>query len=109
MPPLTIENASALIGGGGVHTRETNMAQKPTLPQTLDVEVVRSFMNIDRKPTKVGETVTLPRVFALEMIAANKAKLVAKDEAVIESPKPATAEKPSNGGDGKKGGGRNAA
>jgi hypothetical protein len=38
-------------------------------------KVVRAFY-YDRKPLKIGEVVTLPRVFALEMEAAKKLELI---------------------------------
>lgn len=40
--------------------------------QNLTVKVIKSFY-FQGKATKVGDVIPLPRVFALEMMAANKA------------------------------------
>lgn len=112
MPPLTIENSSALVSGG-VPSKEKDMkaeVQAPKPPATLEVEVLRSFMNVDCKPTKVGDRLTLPRVFALEMKAANKVRLIEADEPAPETAQPEKqAEKPKADGYGSKKGGRDAA
>jgi hypothetical protein len=77
MPPLDVENASALVPGGGVSPKENDMkAQQPgTQPATLRVEVLRSFY-FGGKPIQVKAEVDLPRIFALEMVAAKKAKVI---------------------------------
>lgn len=71
MPPLTLENSSALVGGGNSRTgkKEENMQQL----QTKTVRVLRNFY-YQAKAIEKGTVVTLPKVFAIEMIAANKAE-----------------------------------
>lgn len=55
--------------------------------QTKTVRVERAFFYAG-KPTKVGEVLPLPHVFALEMIAAHKASAVQeKEEPKKEDPK----------------------
>ncbi len=49
------------------------MATAPKTAPTLKVQVVRAFY-YQGKPIAVGETPTLPAVFAREMIAAHKAE-----------------------------------
>jgi len=79
MPPLTLENASALVAGGVKAAdiekeRKVMQAQKPAQPATLKGEVVRAFY-YQGKLLKVGEKLELPRIFALEMHAANKLRI----------------------------------
>jgi hypothetical protein len=78
--PLTIENAGPLVAGGGspsAANQENAMQQqqKPALPATLKVKVVRPFY-YQGKPIEKDAIVDLPSVFALEMKAAHKAVLV---------------------------------
>jgi len=82
MPPLTIENASALVGG--VSPSEKSMqAQKPNAPPaTLRVKVLRQFQDHRKQILPVGSESDLPRVFALEMHAANKCALLPEPEPV---------------------------
>lgn len=49
--------------------------QKVAVPATLRGVVERAFY-YQGKPTKVGEEVTLPRIFALEMEAVKKLRLI---------------------------------
>ena len=86
MPPLTIENASALVAGGGVSAQKEShvIAQKPAqAPQTLKVEVLRAFY-FEGKVQAKGSEPTLPRVFALEMAAAHKVRVVVEEPAKAE-------------------------
>jgi hypothetical protein len=81
VPPLTLENCSALVPGGGTPAdieKERKSMQQPNQapPKTLEVKVVRSFMNHERRVLKAGERATLPRIFALEMKAANKVEII---------------------------------
>lgn len=74
---------------------------KAAAPETVEVEVLRSFQNHERKVLPKGATATLPRLFALEMHAANKVR-------IVERPEPAPA-KPKGDDDRGAKGGRNAA
>lgn len=81
-------------------------------PTTLKVRVLRSFLDHRREILKPGSEAELPRVFALEMAAANKVAILKEPEA---PPAPApvapvaalSEEKPRGTGDKK--GVRNAA
>ena len=82
MPPLTLENAGALVPGGVTASdiekeRKVMQAQKPAPPATLKGEVVRAFY-YQGKLLEVGAKVELPRIFALEMHAANKLRFIEK-------------------------------
>lgn len=68
--------------------------------QTKTVRVLRAFF-LDGKPTKVGTTIELPAVFALEMCAAHKAELVQKPAAapVVRGADGKTAENPKGAKD----------
>lgn len=52
--------------------------------QTKTVRVTRAFY-FSKAPTKVGQVLDLPHVFALEMIAAHKAEPAEKQSATSES------------------------
>ena len=73
--------------------------QKPSQPTTLKVVVLRAFQMAGGKVVPAKAEIELPRVFALEMIHANKAK-------AIEEPKEATttAAAADKGGEQKRGG-----
>lgn len=91
MPPLTVEGASALVpGGGGALTKEIIMQAQQKQPQMQSVRIVRAFY-FNGKPTKVGETIELPRLFALEMKAAHKVEIVAAKAEDKPEPKKAEA------------------
>ncbi len=60
--------------------------------QTKTVRVLRAFY-FNSKPTKVGDVLDLPHVFALEMIAAHKAESAEKPKEVVNKP-----EDPPKGG-----------
>jgi len=92
MPPLTAEGASALVAGGGARaTQETDMQpQKPAQPETVRVRVLRSFQDHQRNVQEKNATPLLPRLFALEMKAANKVEFI--EEAPAPTP-PAKEEK----------------
>jgi len=79
---LTIENAGELIPG--------NNSNKEVAMQTKKVKVLRAFY-FQGKEIKVGEVTELPRVFALEMIAANKCTAVEEEK---KPEKPTVDEKP---------------
>jgi len=49
--------------------------QQQQQPQTTSVRVVRAFY-LNGKPTKVNETIDVPRLLALELKAANKVEIV---------------------------------
>lgn len=89
MPPLTVENASALLGG--IPFQEQDMqATKPTPPATVKVKVLRSFQDHQRQILKVNALTELPRIFALEMHAAGKVHILPDEpapEQVAEKPK----------------------
>lgn len=53
--------------------------------QTKTVRVERAFFYAG-KPTKVGDVIDLPHVFALEMIAAHKATAFDKQEKREDEP-----------------------
>ena len=78
MPPLTLETAGALVPGGvtasDIEKEKRIMQAQTTQPQTLSVRVLRPFY-FGGKPTKVNETIDLPRIFAQEMKAAHKVLL----------------------------------
>lgn len=76
MPPLTTENASDLCGG--VHSKEKEMkAPKANAqPEILKVKVLRNFQDHRRQILKADTEATLPRLFALEMQAANKVTIL---------------------------------
>lgn len=67
---------------GGVTQRDIAEEQKsmqprnPQLPAEVEVEVLRPFTDHKRQVVKKGERHKLPRIFALEMRAANKVKFV---------------------------------
>jgi len=62
---------SPLVAGSFLETHpETNMQL-----QTQKVRVTRMFY-FDRKPQRVGDVVELPKIFANEVRAANKAEFV---------------------------------
>jgi len=75
MAPLTIENTAALVSGA---------ASKEAVMQEIKVKILRAFIDHQKKVVRVGDTVTLPKIFALEMIAANKAERV--EEPVVPAP-----------------------
>lgn len=79
MPPLTLENASALVLGGvrssDIEKERKMLPAQQTQPKTQNVRVLRSFY-FQGKPTKVNETIEVPRTFALELKAAHKAEFV---------------------------------
>ena len=92
MPPLTLENAGALVAGGAtasdIEKEKRIMQAQTTQPQTLNVRVLRAFY-FGGKPTKVNETIELPRIFAQEMKAAHKVEILpAKPEPAPEAKKP---------------------
>ena len=70
-----MNSGAALVGRPG---------NQGVLMKTMRVKIVRPFY-YDRKVQKSGDIVELPAVFAVEMIAANKA------EGIEPEPAPATA------------------
>jgi len=113
VPPLTLENAGALVPGGVTQAaidKENKLMQqaKPAQqPTTQKVRVLRSFY-YQGKAVEKNETVTLPRIFAAEMKAANKVAFVA-DEAEKPAAAPTAAPAPaSKDAPGDKKGERNA-
>jgi hypothetical protein len=63
---------SALVAGS---FQENDMQAQQQQPQIRSARVLRPFY-FNGKPTKVGETIELPRIFALEMKAAHKVELI---------------------------------
>ena len=64
------------------------MQAQSTQPKVQSVRVTRAFY-LNGKPTKVNETIELPRILALEMKAANKVEFIeAKQEPAVEAKKP---------------------
>jgi hypothetical protein len=70
---------SPLVAG----SYQENHMQPQQQPATLEVEVLRAFY-FQGKAQKVGTTTTLPRTFALEMRAANKARILEPKAAPAE-------------------------
>lgn len=97
MPPLTIENASALVGGISPAEKSMQAPKQAAAPTTLRVRVLRSFQDHQRKVLKAGEIAELPRIFALEMQAANKAQLAPPEPPEPNAEEPAAIEKPRRG------------
>jgi len=64
--------------------------------ETTKVRILRSFY-FEKKPTVVDEEIVLPRIFALEVCAANKAVMVAEAEQKPEVP-PAVEAAPDEAG-----------
>lgn len=101
MPPLTLENASALVPGGGARkTKENDMqVQKPgAQPANVKVKILRAFY-YQGKPLAKDEIVTIPRLFALEMAAANKAEIINPEPAPREPEKAPEPVKPDQSAD----------
>lgn len=100
--PLTLENAGALVPGGvsprAIEQERNAMQQQqaPAQPKTLRVKVMRPFY-YQSEPIEKNAIVELPRVFALEMIAAKKAEAVKLTEAAATSTAPAPEKKPGEG------------
>lgn len=69
---LTIENAGALIPG---------KITKEDFMETRTVRALRGFY-FDRKVVKLGTIIKLPKIFAIEVCASNKAEMV--DPAIEE-------------------------
>ncbi len=68
--------------------------EKLALPKTLSVLVLRAFTNHERKVLEKGERAVLPRIFALEMKAANKVVIV-EDAPPVAATEPAPAPDPA--------------
>jgi hypothetical protein len=82
--PLTAAG-SALVAGS---SQEKDMQAQPQQPKTSSVRVLRAFY-FNGKPVKVNETLDLPRLFAIEMVAAHKVELIEpKGEDRPEAKKP---------------------
>lgn len=94
MPPLTIESASALVGGVFPAEKSMQAAKPAAPPSTLRVKVLRQFQDHQRNILAVGSVAELPRIFALEMQAANKCHVV-KDEPPPATDAKATEEAPA--------------
>lgn len=109
MPPLTLENAGALVPGGAmaadIEEERRMLQQKPAQknPEQL-VEVIRAFYYqgkavpvLDEK--KNPNRVVLPKLFAIELRAANKVKFVEEEPApaapaaTAKTPEPGKKEK----------------
>jgi hypothetical protein len=103
MPPLTLENAGALVSGGvsasaiAQERKDMKAPQPGAQPTTLKVRVLRAFY-FSGKSIAVKTELELPRLFALEMQAANKVELV-KEEAPPPAAQPKQAEPTDKKGD----------
>ena len=75
MPLTTINSGAALVG------RPHNLGD---VMKTMRVKVIRKFL-YDRKVQELGTTPELPAVFAVEMIAANKAERI-EEAAPVSAP-----------------------
>lgn len=94
MPPLTTADSSALVSGGMPSMENTMRAPQPNAqPTVLRVKVLRAFQDHRRQTTKVDSEIELPRLFALEMRAANKVQIL--PEQAPAAPPPASDDKPS--------------
>lgn len=94
MPPLTLENAAALVPGGGAQAnKENDMQQQKAAQQNQmqEVRVLRAFY-YQGKPIEKDSVVKLPKLFAVEMRAANKVEFVEPAPAA-PAPAPKAAEK----------------
>lgn len=69
-----------LAAGSGLVAGSAFSNTEGTSMQTVQVEVVRAFY-YEGKSQKVGARLTLPKTFAAEVVAANKAKVVAEPAA----------------------------
>ena len=104
MPPLTTENAGALVSGGGTQAdfkKEGSLmqaTQASVAPATLQGVVERAFY-YRGEPLEVGKKVTLPRLFALEMEAVKKLRLV--NEPAAPAAQPASTPAAANPAEGK--------
>lgn len=97
MPPLTVENSLALVGGISPKEKSMQAPKPPAPPPTLRVRVLRAFQNHERTILAPGTEAVLPRVFALEMHAANKCALLPDALPAQEAPAEQSAEKPRRG------------
>ena len=109
MPPLTTENASALCGGVPSMENDMRATQPDAKPAEVQVEVLRNFQDHRRQILKKGSKTTLPRLFAIEMQAANKVRILPEGSKEKPTPDPDPgagdddADKPKRGSGGKKG------
>jgi hypothetical protein len=77
VPPLTVENAGALIEGGGAsapRSKENNVQVKQVSVPEVQFTVERAFY-YKGEPLVIGKTYSLPRNFAIEMQNANKGRI----------------------------------
>ena len=91
MPPLTIENAGALVEGGGASalSKETDVKKEQAgVAAEVQFTVVRAFY-YKGEVLEVGKTYPLPRVFAIEMQHANKGKIKVEEPAAAAPSAPA--------------------
>ena len=91
MPPLTVENTAALVGGGA-SGKDSEMDKNFAAVQ-FKVDTAFYF---EGQVMEAGKTVALPRIFAIEMQSANRGKIVVPQEpaAVVEAPAPAPQPQP---------------
>jgi hypothetical protein len=87
MPPLTLENASALVAGGGILSKEDTMRAPAASaqPETLKVKVLRAFY-YHGKVIPAKAEVELPSLLARELQAAKKAEIVKAPEPAASRP-----------------------
>lgn len=99
MPPLTLENASALVPGGGAQANKENDMQQQKAAQQNPVQKVRVLRAFyyQGKPIEKGSVVELPKLFAVEMRAANKVEFVEPAPAAPAEPEKSDAGKKERG------------
>lgn len=92
MPPLTTENGSALCGGVPSMENDMRAKQPGEKPADVEVEVLRDFQDHRRQILKKDSKATLPRLFAIEMQAANKVRILPEEPEPAKTPEPAPKE-----------------
>lgn len=84
--------------------QEKNAMQPiPKQPTTLRVKVLRNFQNHERKILEKGSEATLPRIFALEMKAANKVEIIEEAAPTQAAPAEEKSRVETGNGNGRKG------
>lgn len=84
--PLTLDNAGALVSG---------VKPKEDVVEMKTVRVLRSFFNHEGKVVEKDSIVILPKYFADQVVASNKAKIVADVKPIAEKMPEIVTPKPS--------------
>lgn len=75
---LSVDSSGAfLVAGRAVSSEEEKMKEL----QMKKVRVLRAFYDHNRKPTKTGDIVEIPKWLAVEVRAANKAEYIEEQTA----------------------------